>query len=128
MDSNSSDADLKPLNVENEIRDIKYRLNLYEGVIAFAFAVSFTLVDALIKIMGIEIYYSNLAPYGVFFFCVSFLSIQFIWYAIKAIEKAGGNLKVIARKIREDWKTEKTLNRLIILLGLPSSLFALYKF
>lgn len=108
--------------LDEKLSSLEKRFSVLEFIIALAFSLCLVLIYAIVKIQNITFYSSPIIYYGLLFFTLSFLSIEFILYLARVVEKVGTNLKNIAG----EWKTEKTLNKILIILGLPSTLYSFY--
>ncbi|MFA6423623.1 MAG: hypothetical protein WCW17_04230 [Patescibacteria group bacterium] len=113
---------------KDRISELERRMSIYEFLIAVVFSVCLVLIYGIIKIQHIYFYPYPMISLGVMFFSIAFLSVQFIFFILNVVVRVGTNLKLISKKIASEWKGEKIHNKVMILLGIPSSIFFIYQF
>lgn len=110
-----------------KIEEIERKLDLYEIIIALAFSICFVLIYGIIKVQHIFFYPRPMIINGLVFFGYSFLSIKFLFFFSNAVAKVGNNAQKVVQKLYEEWRTEKLLNKITLILGVPSFLIFIFK-
>jgi hypothetical protein len=113
---------LVPQRIINEIEPLKKRVAVLEFIIVLLFSICLTLIYAITNIFHL-VYYSATLYYGVLFFLITFLSIQFVIFFIGTVERVGISLK----KISVAWSKVGIISKLGIILGIPSFLITIYQ-
>lgn len=103
---------------------LRMKLGILEFVVAALFALCFTLIFAMIKILGLEIYWSALWPYLLMFFGLAFSGMYILLPAIQISRKVGPNVKDIYDEFILEFKGKSKLGKMktlgSIFLGLAA--------
>jgi hypothetical protein len=111
----------KIMEDKDQLTNIKKRLSVLEFFITLTLSLFLTFIYALTQIFKISWYPIPLTEVGAQFFAISFLSINFVFFIENTIEKVGLNLSSLLNQ----WKSESSLNRILIIFGLPSSIIGI---
>lgn len=109
--------------MNKDIKDLENRISVLEFMLVLVCSAFLTFVVGVTKVLYISWNVSPLIYMWSSYFIIVFLSLNFIFFLNNAIEKVGTNISLLV----EQWKTQNLLMKVIILLGLPSSLYGIFE-
>ncbi|HWO07348.1 MAG TPA: hypothetical protein VNM40_02080 [Candidatus Paceibacterota bacterium] len=122
LDADQRESLADPAGVN--ILDLKLKLGVLEFIVAALFALCFTLIFAIIKILGLEIYWSALWPYLLMFFGLAFSGMYIVLPTIQISRKVGPNVKDIYNEFILEFSGKSKLGKIktvgSILLGIAA--------
>ena len=108
---------------KKEVEILRKRMSVLEFLFAILLSSFITFVYGVTQIFNIEWYPRPLIFQGLQFFGISFLTLNFILFVVNTAEKVGPKFS----SLWSQWKAQTLLMKVVILLGLPSSLIGIYQ-
>ena len=108
----------------DKLNNLRKRVSVLEFILVLTVTSFMTFSYGVTQIFNIDWYLKPLLSQALQFFGISFFSLNFILFVINAVEK----VKPTFHSLWDQWGQQGSLNKIIILLGLPSSIYGTIQF